>query len=101
MTKQIVKQLAYHRNGIAGAGFYVAIMEETEDNTTRNMVVIRFPGIDEKIGAIACAAFDIAKLAEENIGFAEGNSWRGDHYVETMDKAINLRALDVIKRKRQ
>ena len=73
-----VKQLAYHRNGICGTPFWVAIIE---DEDGRDKVVIRFPG------ECRCAALDIDLLEERKIAFGE-NSWRGDHYVDDIDAAI-------------
>lgn len=93
-----VVQLAYHRNGISGLGFHVAIVEEAEDRVdasgkplkgTRRMLVVRFPGdiADEGTGNVVCAVFDLAQLAAGDIAFGS-NSWRGDHYHEVVDRAI-------------
>lgn len=90
-NQQKLTDLAYHRNGVCGLGFYVGIVEEIEDGEKRQMLVVRFPKqADKETGGIVCAAFDIAKLAEQNIAFGD-NSWRGDHYHITMDKAIKER----------
>jgi len=82
-----LKSLAYHRNGVGGEGFFVAIVEEKEGREKRNMMVIRFPDIDDKVGAIVCAAFDTSLIGKGNIDFGV-NSWRGDHYASFMDDAI-------------
>lgn len=86
-TMQQVKEIAYHRNGICGLGFYVAVVKEKEDGKERDMLVIRFPDADDQMGSVVCAAFDLALLAEKNITFGV-NSWRGDHYYVAMDAAI-------------
>lgn len=52
------------------------------------MLVIRFSkNADEDTGQVVCAAFDLAQLDKRVIGFGR-NSWRGDHYADTMDAAI-------------
>lgn len=88
MSKQTVRELEYHRNGICGLGFHVAIVDEIEDGKQREMLVIRFSkDADEDTGQVVCAAFDLAQLDKRVIGFGS-NSWRGDHYADTMDAAI-------------
>jgi len=83
-----VKTLDYHRNGVGGLGFYVAIVEQVEDGIRREMIVVRFPkGADADAGGILCAAFDLARLDKREIRFFH-NSWRGDHYHEVVDAAI-------------
>lgn len=78
-----VKALDYHRNGICGAGFHVGVVEDDG----REMLVVRFSGIDKTVGAVVVAAFDLAKLDQREIRFLH-NSWCGDHYREVMDEAI-------------
>ncbi len=93
-TEMTVKTLDYHRNGVCGRGFYVGIVKFTEDGVTRDMLVVRFPNdtdgepssVASDDNGILCAAFDIAQLPD--IEFAHGNSWRGDHFSDVMDKAI-------------
>ena len=68
-------KIAYHRNGISGEGFHVILFDWKESSeVTRRMqaVVFKSPG--------HCAVFDTAELANSNIEFAKGNSWRGDHF---------------------
>lgn len=95
MNKLTLKSIDYHRNGISGIGFYVAIATEVEDGETRKMVIIRFTEIDADCGGVVCAALDINLLAQGNIQFGQ-NSWRGDHYHEWMDQQIA--ALDIAAR---
>lgn len=86
---QTVTQLDYHRNGVSGLGFHVGIVEEPgDDGTKREMLVVRFPKeADQETGNVVCAAFDLAKLDKREIRFFY-NSWRGDHYSDVMDDAI-------------
>ena len=80
MAKSSVEKLAYHRNGVAGLGFHVAIVG--------GMLVVRFPSeSDQAAGGVLCAAFSLQKLAERDIAFAS-NSWRGDEFAPMIDAAI-------------
>ena len=82
-----VLQLEPHRNGVSGQPFFVGIIEDKEGDQTRTMLVIRFTDVDDVVGAVVCAAFDLDKLAKGEIRFRH-NSWRGDVYAATMDDAI-------------
>jgi hypothetical protein len=77
-----ITKIDRHRNGVAGEPFYVVLFREREGNQTRRMIATVFdaPG--------AVSVFDINELVKENIGFGEGNSWRGDHYELRLRKAI-------------
>lgn len=83
MSRFIPKQVAYHRNGVMGLGFQVAIGRWEG----RDHLVIRFPkSADEKVGGCLCATFDLKLLDQRNIKFAE-NSWRGDEMADAFDRA--------------
>lgn len=84
-----VQQLDYHRNGVSGEGFHVGIVDFTEDGQQREILVIRFPR-EASSGGILCAAFDLSLLDQREIRFAH-NSWRGDHFADVMDEAIQER----------
>lgn len=68
---------AYHRNGIAGEGFDVALFEYEGCK----MVAILFddPG--------QCAVLNVALLVLGDIAFGS-NSWRGDHFERELRTAI-------------
>ena len=70
----------YHRNGIAGEPFRVALFrDETEK---RDMVAILTDENGDDYGQKRngrCYVLDVAMLAEGSIRFGE-NSWRGDAY---------------------
>ena len=85
MNKQKVVKSAYHRNGVSGIGFRVSIVKEQEQGQHRQMLVVRFLDCDKHAGGVVCAAFDLALLDKREINFGV-NSWRGDHYHETIDK---------------
>jgi len=71
-----IKKASWHRNGISGMGFYAIIFDDLEQKKT--MVASLF---DE---AGYCAVYAIEELNQENIEFAQGNSWRGDIYEEDL-----------------
>lgn len=89
-----VTALDYHRNGISGVGFYVALFDWQDGPTLRHMVASLFPSPDDKDGDAfrafngLCAVFDVSELAKGNIDFAWGNSWRGDHFEHQLRAAI-------------
>ena len=75
---KIIK-ISHHRNGICGEGFHVATFKWKDDNgEPRHMVGIIFEA------ANYCAILDIDETAKDNIEFAHGNSWRGDHFEDNI-----------------
>jgi len=70
LVKRII-EASYHRNGIAGVGFY-AILFDAGDYGTMVASLFDEPG--------HCAVYNVAELAKGNIAFAQGNSWRGDDF---------------------
>lgn len=81
-------EVAYHRNGVSGEPFHCVIFDKKEDGQTTRMLAVRFAD-DEGDGYQnpRIAIFDIALLYESVIEFGE-NSFRGDHFVDDIDKAI-------------
>ena len=80
--------VAHHRNGVSGEPFHCVIFDKIEHGETIRMLAVRFPD-DEGEGYQnpRIAVFDIALLYESVIEFGE-NSFRGDHFVDDIDKAI-------------
>lgn len=70
---EIVKQ-DYHRNGVGGEGFRVALVLGTGEDAGRTFLVVMFES-----GEYRTAAFDFELLCQGVIGFGS-NSWRGDHF---------------------
>jgi len=68
---------AFHRNGICGAPFHVALIDDGESRK----VAILFDTTHH------CAVLDVAKLAADDIAFGS-NSWRGDNYEPALRDAI-------------
>lgn len=72
---------ARHRNGVAGAPFYVVLFKERGSNGGRKVAILfDDPG--------RCAVLDVAMLAQGIIAFGS-NSWRGDTYEPSLRAAIN------------
>jgi len=69
-----ILDVAYHRNGVCGAGFTVVIFEEEG----RTMLATIFEAKGH------CAVYDIEKLAKKDIAFGMGNSWSGYVYEEKL-----------------
>lgn len=73
-----VLKIAYHRNGIAGNGFYVVLFKPSgryEGHPTLFLATVF-----NEPGNIAVLALDSQRgLDNRIIGFAD-NSWRGDHF---------------------
>jgi hypothetical protein len=82
-----VHDIAYHRNGVGGEGFYVVLFGDPEENPDGRMVAIHFPNDDKRL---LTAVLDVDQLSAGNIAFAEGNSWRGDHYHADIQAAIQV-----------
>lgn len=79
----VVEEIAYHRNGVAGAGFHVVKFSEPEEE--RRMLGVVFDNDED--GMIKVAVFDRRLLAQDVIAFAR-NSWRGDRYEAALREAI-------------
>ncbi len=73
-----LQEVAYHRNGVHGAGFYVVRFHERGNG---NMLGIVF----EEEGNIAVLNTDL--LADGNIKFGE-NSWRYEDYDVWLRKVV-------------
>ena len=71
---------AYHRNGVAGAGFDVVLFKVNREQGRE--VALLFDAADH------CAVFDVALLASGTIAFGS-NSWRGDDFEPYLREAIN------------
>jgi len=77
-----LKKIAFHRNGISGIPFSVALFTDKEPGGKKqNMVGITFA--TKEFGYTAVLDTDL--LAKGVIEFTK-NSWRGDHFEETLKK---------------
>jgi hypothetical protein len=76
-----IKSIDYHRNGISGLGFHVALFKTDYADCKGLMMGVVF----SEVGA--CAVFDVDKIANEDIEFMS-NSWRGDWFEHDLRAAI-------------
>lgn len=76
--KLSIENIQRHRNGIAGAPFYVLLFRDPDEG---RMVGIVF---DQEYHI---AVLNIDKLSQGDIAFGS-NSWRGDRYEPHLRKAI-------------
>ena len=91
---QYVKHVAYHRNGVGGHGFYVAIVTDpTEDG--REFLITTFEGYGY------CAVLTTEDIAKGNLSMhgeigpdltyvpeSGGAAWRGDVFQDRWQKTI-------------
>lgn len=82
-----VLQVAYHRNGIGGEGFYAVLFEDAESAAANGIGSPRF------VAAVFDGPGRVAVLAVEplvtDVGVRFGpNSWRGDHFEPILRAAI-------------
>jgi hypothetical protein len=73
---------AYHRNGIAGEGFWAVRFRHTaEDGNPETFVATLFDGEGQ------CAVLSVDRLAVDGVAFGR-NSWRGDVFESELRRAI-------------
>lgn len=75
-----ILHLDYHRNGISGAPFHVALFREEPDDPSLKVAVI----FDAPWHT---AVLEVTKLARGDVAFGS-NSWRGDRYESLLRDAI-------------
>lgn len=80
--KLTIREIDYHRNGVAGEGFNVITFLDHE--LKRDMVAILFSGRGQ------CAVFDRKLLGEGVIEFGR-NSWRGDTFETFLRDVVKLK----------
>lgn len=94
-----IEEVAFHRNGIAGEGFYAVRftadiepvsrqesniwgMPESSGQRDARFLAILFDGPGQ------CAVVCLDLMESCGVKFAGGNSWRGDQYEPELRKAI-------------
>jgi hypothetical protein len=93
MTNYTLLEADYHRNGVGGAGFYVALFHDHNDD--RRKLLTWFPTDDAEHGPIGrqdrVAVIDVDEAATGNIYMHPrnrhkgGNAWRGaDSYSDLL-----------------
>jgi hypothetical protein len=81
ITSYELKKMDYHRNGISGVGFHVAVFIDHHSDEGKAMMMLGVLFDNDR--ECYCCAFSLKKLAEGNISFGD-NSFRGDHYGDMM-----------------
>lgn len=100
-----IKSVAYHRNGVSGAPFFVVTFTDQEEK--RDFVATLFPEYEEVENAdgswnsryvwgipseefhnpkVAVLDLDLVGAGEVRFGY---NSWRGDNYADALLAAVN------------
>lgn len=83
--------VAHHRNGVSGEPFHCVIFDKTDRDGTNRMLAVRFADDEgEGFQNPRIAVFDLALLSQSDIEFGS-NSFRGDHFVDAIDKAIKTK----------
>jgi hypothetical protein len=91
-----IEEVAYHRNGVSGAGFYVVKFVDSEVAKPKTRLIDKLNEIEgaqgKMIGIVFdepyhVAVFDRGLLAQDVIAFG-ANSFRGDHYEADLRKAV-------------
>lgn len=79
-----IQEIAYHRNGVGGLGFYAIRFQWKPDDSTKleNFLATVFDD------AGACAVIGLDRIETQGVAFAGGNSWRGDNFESELRKAI-------------
>lgn len=83
-----IQEITRHRNGVCGNPFYVVLFTlDTKEIGLDN-------GKEEKFLATlfddpgSCAVIGLDRIETMGVSFAEGNSWRGDHFEDQLRKII-------------
>ena len=79
-----IQEASFHRNGISGLGFYAIRFQFKPEDAEKpeNFLATLF---DEQG---ACAVVSLDRIESHGVGFAKGNSWRGDHFEGELRKRI-------------
>ncbi len=88
-----VLESSFHRNGICGNGFHAVLFKHRVDGRkAEKFLAILFdePG--------SCAVISLDRIERDGVGFARGNSWRGDHFEDELRRQIKEGAGNVGKR---
>ena len=79
-----IVSIDYHRNGVGGVGFIVAIVKPQTKDWPEMVQVIRTPQDDK---GVSCFVLDWEKVKEGDIRFGY-NSWRGDQFAAIFDPVL-------------
>jgi hypothetical protein len=85
-----VQEISYHRNGIAGEGFYAVRFRWETDRGMENFIGTVFDGRGQ------CAVLSLDRIAANGVAFGV-NSWRGDTVEAALRVAIEGKAREATK----
>ena len=74
-NKLQIIDMDYHRNGVAGLPFRVALVDDANESDVKVVIMFEAEG--------HTAVLSLNKLMDEDISFGS-NSWRGDLYEEAL-----------------
>jgi len=79
-----IQECSFHRNGVGGLGFYAIRFQWKPDDADdpENFLATLF---DE---AGACAVISLDRIEKCGVAFAQGNSWRGDHFEKELRRIV-------------
>lgn len=72
---------SFHRNGVCGEGFWSILFNDPEEGLMHASLFHKDTGY--------CAVHKVSELVKQNVEFACGNSWRGDHYEDWLRRAVD------------
>lgn len=77
-----IREVAYHRNGVAGLPFYVVLFNDTDAGMFNQLATIDEDGKD-------CRVINMGIALHGRIGQVTGmNTWRGDRYLSQIHDAM-------------
>ena len=80
-----IQEVSFHRNGICGHGFCAVRFRWTPDNAKDEESFLAF--LFDEPGQ--CAVIGLDRIETMGVAFAQGNSWRGDHFEADLRKAVD------------
>jgi len=95
VAKIKIEEIAYHRNGVSGEGFYAVRFIDPDVTKPKTRLIDKMNEIEGARGRMVAvvfearghvAVFDRTLLAQDLIAFGK-NSWRGDYYEADLRKA--------------
>jgi hypothetical protein len=83
-----IQEISFHRNGIAGEGFYAIRFRWAEDGGEKeNFLATLFDAEGY------CAVIGLDRIGTHGVGFTYGNSWRGDYFEDALRQAVEEHGL--------
>jgi len=79
-----IDAISSHRNGVCGEPFTVVLFRDEDLHPLNNRMVATIFDTDGH-----CAVLNVGELNRGNVGFAQGNSWRGDRYFEALKPFVD------------